>query len=797
MSHTKLTNKRFSAICFFLSTIWIATAQTTLKGKISDYTTNRPIPFTTVKLWEAAIGAVADEKGNYVIDGLKPGIIRLEVSFVGYERKVTEEINLRPGINYFNIQLQQTSQTLSEVKVQANTFRKPEETPLSFRRIGISEIERSPGGNRDISRVIQAFPGVGSTVSFRNDLIVRGGGPSENSFYVDGIEIPNLNHFATQGASGGPVGIINADLIREAEFTSGSFPVNRGDGLSALLDLKLIDGNQEERKYKATLGASEVSLSTDGPIGKKTTYLASARRSYLQLLFGAIGLPFLPTFNDVTIKTKTRIDEKNELTVIGIGAFDVLTLNKDAGDTPDKKYILGYLPYNDQWNYTVGAVYKHYVKNGFQTLALSRNHLNNKIYKYLNNDESSKANLNYDLVSDEVETKIRYEHAMRLNRYKFVYGAGMEQSTFNNSVYQQLFVNNQKLIIDNTSSLGFFRYHSFAQFSGQSNNARLNLSLGIRVDGNTYSADMSNPLNQISPRLSGSYQISDRWAFNFGSGIYFQLPAYTTLGYRDENKTLINKANHISYIQSQQLSAGLEFNPVNHAKFTIEGFYKNYANYPLSLRDSVSMASKGGDYGVFGDEPVASSSKGRALGLEMLARWTGHKGLNFIASYTYVRSEFDNGNGIYLPSAWDNRHLFTLTGSQTLPKNWLIGLRWRFVGGAPYTPYNEELSSNIEAYDLKGQAYLDYSKFNSLRLKNFHQLDVRVDKYYYFSGWMLGMYLDLQNAYNFKYQGQPFLAKKLDSNGSPVLKDATHYELEQLKNESGTLLPSIGLMIEF
>ena len=210
---------------------------------------------------------------------------------------------------------------------------------------------------------------------------------------------------------------------------------------------------------------------------------------------------------------------------------------------------------------------------------------------------------------------------------------------------------------------------------------------------------------------------------------------------------------HISYIQSQQLSAGLEFNPVNHAKFTIEGFYKNYANYPLSLRDSVSMASKGGDYGVFGDEPVASSSKGRALGLEMLARWTGHKGLNFIASYTYVRSEFDNGNGIYLPSAWDNRHLFTLTGSQTLPKNWLIGLRWRFVGGAPYTPYNEELSSNIEAYDLKGQAYLDYSKFNSLRLKNFHQLDVRVDKYYYFSGWMLGMYLDLQNAYNFKYQG--------------------------------------------
>ena len=134
-----------------------------------------------------------------------------------------------------------------------------------------------------------------SPVGYRNDLIVRGGGPSENRFFMDGIEIPNINHFATQGASGGPVSIVNADLIREINFYTGAFPADRAGGMSSVLDFKLRDGDPERQSFKATLGASEVGLSGSGHIGGRTTYIFSARQSYLQMLFKLLGLPFLPT----------------------------------------------------------------------------------------------------------------------------------------------------------------------------------------------------------------------------------------------------------------------------------------------------------------------------------------------------------------------------------------------------------------------------------------------------------------------------------------------------------------------
>ncbi|HQH41927.1 MAG TPA: Plug domain-containing protein, partial [Bacteroidales bacterium] len=217
-------------------------------------------------------------------------------------------------------------------------------------------IEKNPGGNRDISRVIQAFPGVASTPAYRNDVIVRGGGPSENRFFLDGVEIPNLNHFATQGASGGPVGIINADLIREVNFYSGAFPASRGNALSSVLEFSTIDGNKEKTKFRGSVGASDLALALDGPLTSNTTYFLSARRSYLQFLFSALGLPFLPTYNDFQFKVRSRPDAKNEILIMGLGSLDNSRLNLNANETEIQRYILGYLPENKQYSYTFGAV---------------------------------------------------------------------------------------------------------------------------------------------------------------------------------------------------------------------------------------------------------------------------------------------------------------------------------------------------------------------------------------------------------------------------------------------------------
>lgn len=188
----------------------------------------------------------------------------------------------RPNCPPVEIELEETSSQLAEVTVKEAPFRRFKNSPVSLQIIGIGDIEKSPGGNRDISRIVRSYPGVSfSPIGYRNDLIVRGGSPSENRFYLDGIEIPNINHFATQGASGGPVSILNADLIREVQFYTGAFPADKGGALSSVMDIRLRDGNTEDNSFKATLGASEVSLSGAGHFGQHTTYLFSVRQSYL------------------------------------------------------------------------------------------------------------------------------------------------------------------------------------------------------------------------------------------------------------------------------------------------------------------------------------------------------------------------------------------------------------------------------------------------------------------------------------------------------------------------------------
>ena len=253
---------------------------------------NEPVPFANIVIWGTNIGSSSDFDGNFIFAGLAPGFVELRVSAVGFKPYVSPSIMVTNARTAFlDIELEETAVELDGVVVKASPFRRSEESPVSLQRIGIAEIEKNPGGNRDISRVIQSLPGVASTPAFRNDVIVRGGGPSENTFYLDGVEIPNLNHFATQGASGGPVGIINADFIREANFYSGAFPASKGNSLSSVLDFRLIDGNSERMKYRGAVGASDLALTLDGPLSDNTTFILSARRSYLQFLFSAIGLP--------------------------------------------------------------------------------------------------------------------------------------------------------------------------------------------------------------------------------------------------------------------------------------------------------------------------------------------------------------------------------------------------------------------------------------------------------------------------------------------------------------------------
>ena len=799
---------RFLKLVLFIFIPLSAISQSgVIKGSIKDKLTNMPIIGANIVLVETSYGSSSDLDGKYELLGLKPGIYNIQVSYIGYETISQSEIEVqgvRPTI--FNFELIENLNKLDEVVIKAASFNKTAESPVSLRTIGVSEIKRNPGGNRDISRVIQSLPGVTSTASFRNDLIIRGGAPNENRFFIDDIEVPVINHFATQGSSGGPAGMINVDFVREVDFYSGAFPVSRGNALSSVFNFKLKDGRDDRIGMTATAGATDIGITLDGPLGDKSTFLLSARRSYLQLLFKAIGLPFLPTYTDFNTKYKYKIDNKNEVTFIGLGAIDDFTLNSEANETEAKQFILGRLPVNTQWNYTNGIAYKHYGESGYTTLVLSRNMLNNEATKYFNNDESVASNLILKYKSQEIENKVRLETFQKKSGWNFNIGTSYEFAKYSNSTFNKIYTNVGPDEINYSNQFSLHKYGFYGSLNRKYFKDKLSISIGARIDGNSYSEQMNNPLKQFSPRFSASYQITNKFAYNINLGRYFQLPPYTVLGY-SEKEILVNKENEITYIVANHFVSGFEYNISSSGRITIEGYYKKYNNYPFLLREQISLANLGGDFGVIGNEPVTPTSIGRTYGIELLMQQRLYKGFYGILAYTFGHSEFTNVRGLYAPSSWDSRHIINMTAGKRFGKNWEMGLRYRFQSGLPSTPFDTDSDLKIN-WDRNFAGILNYNKINTLRNDPVNGLDIRIDKKWFFRGWDLNVFLDIQNVTgNSIGQNVLILDRPLDENnmpvGDPLIKNPgaplneLRYKLKTINDSTGTVLPTIGLVLSF
>ncbi|MCM0219409.1 MULTISPECIES: TonB-dependent receptor [Bacteroides] len=782
---------------FLLGLLTAAGAQPThkIKGTVIDKASRQPLEFINVLILGLGRGAVTDAEGHFNIQEVPPGIYRLQASAVGYKTVLTPEYIVSTKDLTIQIETEENLTELEGVTVTASPFRRDLESPVGLRIIGLQEIEKSPGANRDISRIVQSYPGVAfSPAGYRNDLIVRGGSPSENRFYLDGVEIPNINHFSTQGASGGPVGIINADLIREVNFYTGAFPADKGNSLSSVLDFKLRDGDMERNSLKATLGASEVSLASNGHLGKKTSYLVSVRQSYLQFLFDMLGLPFLPTFTDAQFKLKTRFNTTNELTVLGLGGIDNMKLNTKL-DGEKAEYILSYLPKIQQETFTLGAVYRHYAGAHVQSVVISHSYLNNRNTKYLNNDESSAENLSLKLRSVEQETKFRIENASTFGNWKVNLGANLDYSQYTNTTFQRVYIDGGKTF-DYHTYLGFWRWGLFGTISYATPDERFTTSLGVRTDANNFSSSMKGMSDQLSPRLSLSYRLTDGVYLSGNAGLYYQLPPYTGLGFKDNNGKLVNK--YLRYMRVSQESIGLSWRPRNTFELSIEGFYKKYDKIPFSIVDGIPLACKGNDYGVIGNEALSSTSQGRAYGAEILMKWLIAQKLNLSTSFTLFKSEYrNNKESEYIASAWDNRYIFNMSGTYNFPHNWSLGMKVSCIGGAPYTPYDIDKSSLVTAWNAQGRPYYDYGQYNTGRLPAFGQLDVRVDKTFYLKRCMLGFYIDLQNVTNSKFRQPDILMSTgvIENPSAPIAEQ--RYKMKYISQKSGTLMPTLGITFEY
>ncbi|MFT0499186.1 TonB-dependent receptor [Bacteroides thetaiotaomicron] len=767
-----------------------------VKGTVIDKSSRQPLEFINVMIVGLNKGGVTNAEGKFSIGQVPPGIYRLQASAIGYKTVTTPEYILSTRDLHIQIEMEENQTELEGVTVTVSPFRRDIESPVSLRIIGLQEIEKSPGANRDISRIVQSYPGVAfSPIGYRNDLIVRGGSPSENRFYLDGVEIPNINHFSTQGASGGPVGILNADLIREVNFYTGAFPTDKGNALSSVLDFKLRDGDMERNSLKATLGASEVSLASNGHLGKKTSYLVSVRQSYLQFLFDMLGLPFLPTFTDAQFKLKTRFDARNELTVLGLGGIDKMKLNTKANNE-DNEYILSYLPKIQQETFTLGAVYRHYAGAHVQSVVASHSYLNNRNTKYQQNDESDPDHLMLRLRSTEQNTQLRLENSSSFRNWKVTVGTSLDYSQYSNTTFQKVYTDHAQTF-DYHTYLGIMRWGLFGTVNYTSIDERFTASLGLRADANNYSAAMKDLSDQLSPRLSLSYQLTEHWSLSGNAGLYYQLPPYTALGFKNNNGLYANKYA-LRYMQVSQGSVGLNWRKGDTFEVSVEGFYKDYDKIPLSVADGIPLTCKGNDYGVIGNELLTSTAQGRSYGAELLLKWLVAKKLNLASSFTLFKSEYrTDKESEYIASAWDNRFIFNLRGTYNLPRHWSVGMKVSCIGGAPYTPYNADKSSLVTAWNAQGKPYYDYTRYNEERLPAFTQVDIRIDKTFYLKRCMLGFYIDLQNIAGSKLKQADVLMSTgvIKNPDAPIAEQ--RYVMKSLKQESGTLLPTLGITFEY
>lgn len=790
---------RFNLLFFFTLIGTVVNAQTgIIKGVVIESGGKKPVELATVVIEGTSIGAQSDENGKFIIDKLTPGTYNLKVTSIGFTSKTIFEVgvtNSKPA--ELEIELDNSTQNLNEVVVKANPFVRREESPISIRSLGLDEIQRAPGANQDISRVVQTLPGVGFSTGFRNDIYIRGGSSAENRFFMDDIEIPNINHFATQGSSGGPVGMINVDFIRDVNFYSGAFPANRGNMLSSSMDIRLRDGRDDRFGCSVRLGSSEAYLTMESPLNKKknATILASFRYSYLQLLFKALKLSFLPTYTDQQFKIKWKPTKQDEFTVLWLSSADYFKLNLAANSTESQRYQLSILPEYNQWSYMVGAKYNRYFENNsYLQVVASRNMLINKYVKFKDNDRSQVQTTDYK--STESENKLRIEYTGRKNGLKYNVGIGYELARYyNKSRFAVPFG-----VVNYETKFVVHKYSLFSQVSKSVFKERLALSLGVRFDGNSYNSSMANIVNQVSPRFSSSLSITKDLHWNTNVGYYHQLPQYTAMGFKDTSGTLVNKST-LTYSRNLHVVTGFDYATKWNGRFSLEGFYKQYFNMPFSVRNQVSLANLGGGFGVLGNEAVTSTSEGRAYGMEFLYEQKLKKGFYGTFAYTLFWSEFKDKNGNYAPSSWDSRHILTFSLGKKFKKGWELGGRLRSQGGFPYTPTDVATSSLIPVYNAQPEGVLDWNQLNQSRLNFFYAFDLRVTKKWAFKQWGLELYLDLQNLTLSKVDQQPTFVLDYDVNGNPQIdpSDPTRYKTKLLTDDRklGTLLPAIGIVITY
>ncbi|MCE1165328.1 MAG: TonB-dependent receptor [Bacteroidetes bacterium] len=706
-----------------------------ISGKVVEKATQQPVPGAVVEIISQKIKTGTDDNGYFYFESVPQGTYSLRFTSVGYQFLVKDNIVVNSGV-IADVKAELVIVETDEIVVEDERFSKPSDISSSFKSLTYEEIRSAPGGFEDVGRVVQSLPGVSFVNDGRNDLIVRGGSPSENLFVVDNAEIPNINHFGSQGATGGPISIIDLSFIRDVNFITGGFSARYGDKLSSVLEIKQREGSRIKFMTDINLSATGFGAVLEGPIGsqKKGSWLISARRSYLDFIFNAAGFGFVPEYYSFQAKGVYDLNRNNFLTINIIGNLDNVKFNNDdIKKKQDNALILD----NDQKGYVTGIELKSLLSSkSYSLINLTRNYTN---YNYTGRDTAQTVFFRNN--SKEGTTSLKAEYFLQVSKTsEFSAGAEGKIVNFRNDILKDTDTLNYLNPQTNTpyvlpavnlnNDTYTYKGAAFVQWT-QYIATRLKVNAGLRYDYFEY----TDKKNYISPRISSSLNLFHDLYLNMSYGIFYQSPSYVWLVSNGSNRSLED-------IRADHYIAGLEYNIKSDMKASVEFYYKKYDKYPVSaVRPYFILSNNGGDYETennFGLEPLLSAGTGYSKGVEFFVQKALSDNYYFNLNLSLFTAKYKSLDGVERNSDFDNRILFTAYGGYLFGDGWQVSSKIRFAGGRPYTPIDPS----------NGYQYVP--EYNTSNYPNYYSVDVRVDKKWSFRKWTLVTYIDIQNLTNRK-----------------------------------------------
>lgn len=703
----------------------------TITGKVYESSTRLRLAGAMVSIRGTLFKTTSDEKGDYTFKNVPVGSYALEFTTEKFSPLVKTDVIVKSrGTTVVDAEL---AMTLTEtVEVVSSYFSGKQEQPVSATEFNYEEIRRSAGSAGDISRLIGILPSISRVSDTWNGLVVRGGSPAENGFYIDNIEVPDINHFPVRGSTGGAISMLNIDLVKDVHFYSGGFSALYGDRLSSVMDIQLREGNKEDLNLQLEAGMAGFGAVGEGPLGKKGSWMFSARKSYLDLMVDAIGTGVAPRYSDFMGKAQLDLSPHIKLTAIAMVGIDKIKYSRDEALDLGAS-VTAYGSYKTDIA-TVGFNLRSlWPKAGFSDFSLSCTYRafktdyftvvdNAQFYKDATAETGFRfRNVNYLRLTDPLQLQFGVEARLVQNNYDYYLGSytnifGEPQPAFAKdmdaaAVQSALFVN-----------------ASWKPFNG------LSFNLGARADYYSF-----NKHYFVSPRLSLSQKITERLSLVASFGIFRQnLPLELAITFPDNGRELKDpKAYHYVLGLNQMLGESV--------MLTLEMYDKEYRNFPQDVDQPMMFLAD--DYYVVGFQThnqVVDTGRARSYGVELTLQKKLAKKLYGILCMAYLRAKYRDMDGQWRPRIYDNRVLFSMEGGYKPNSQWEFSLRWTYAGGTPYTPFDMTASTALNT------GIFDESKVNGARNPAYHALNLRLDKHWNFRKANLTVYMNIWNAYNKK-----------------------------------------------